>query len=219
MKKTINNLILEVVSTYDNVVWDWNGTLIDDVDMAVSCINKLLIKYQQKKITAKQYREIFDFPVRRYYEIIGFDLKRHSFEEIRDQYVLEYNTNVAKTSSLFPATEELIQKIKAEKNQFILSAVSQWHLDEITSHFNVTPFFNERFGVSDHYATGKIERGYELIKHAGLTGKTILIGDTIHDYEVAKELGFACLLLADGHQSYERLKKITSNVLVGRRNY
>lgn len=218
--KNVNQQILEFIKNYDNVIWDWNGTLIDDVDMAVNCINKLLPKYNAPVITTQRYREIFDFPVRKYYSHLGLDLEVNSFEEIRDQYVKDYNLNIVLNSSLFPETEGLLVEIKKTKYQFILSAVSQWHLDNITAHFKVEHLFNERFGVNDHYASGKIARGLELIKHADLdVQKTILIGDTIHDFEVAKELGIACLLLADGHQSHERLQKVTKNVLYGRRDY
>lgn len=218
--KEVNQQILEFIKDYENVIWDWNGTLIDDVDMAVACINKLLPKYNAPTITAKKYREIFDFPVRKYYSHLSLDLEKNSFEEIRDQYVKEYNLNITLNSSLFPETVGLLEEIKRTKNQFILSAVSQWHLDSITAHFKVEHLFTERFGVSDHYASGKIARGVELIKHASLIPeKTILIGDTIHDFEVAKELGISCLLLADGHQSPERLKKVTPHVIYGRRDY
>ena len=119
-----------------------------------------------------------------------------------------------------PCCSILLEKIKKTKNQYILSAVSQWHLNSITAHFKVEHLFNERFGVSDHYAAGKIDRGIELLKYSGLDPqKTILIGDTVHDFEVAIELGISCLLLADGHQSETRLKQVTPNVLFGRRNF
>lgn len=218
--KNINQQILKFIKNYDNIIWDWNGTLIDDVDVAVACINKLLPRYNAPVITAQRYRDIFDFPVKKYYEQLGIDLKKNLFEEIRDQYVKDYNLNIVLNSSLFPETEALLEEIKKTKNQYILSAVSEWHLNAITTHFKVEHLFNERFGVSDHYATGKIDRGIELIKHARIDAqKTILIGDTIHDFEVAGKLGVSCLLLGDGHQSEMRLKQITPNVLFGRRNY
>lgn len=218
--KEVNSSILDFTKNYDNIIWDWNGTLIDDVDIAVACINKLLPKYGASPITAQRYREIFDFPIRKYYDQLGLDLKKYSFEEIRDQYVADYNAFVILNSSLFPEMENLIKEIKKTKNQYILSAVSQWHLDVITKHFNIDIFFNERFGVDNHYASSKLARGIELMKVAGIKkDKTLLIGDTLHDLEVAIELGINCLLLADGHQSYARLIKSAPHVLYGRRNY
>lgn len=220
MEKELNNQILKLLTNYDNVLWDWNGTLIDDVDIAVSCINKLLPKYGLARITAEKYRNIFDFPVKKYYENLGLDLTKFSFEEIRDQYIIDYNANVAKESSLFPGTLSLLSEIKKSKNQYILSAVSQWHLDEMTSHFKLDSFFDKRFGVNNHYASSKLERGNELMEIAKIPkGRTILIGDTIHDFEVASKLEIDCLIIADGHQSFERLQSTTSNIIFGRREF
>lgn len=220
MTNTINNQILESLKDYDTVIWDWNGTLIDDVDIAVSCINNLLPRYGVSSITVEKYRDVFDFPVRKYYENLGLDLSKFSFEEIRDQYVLSYNAKVISDSLLFPDTASLLEEIKSTKKQYILSAVSQWHLNEISTHFKLNSFFDERFGVNDHYASSKLERGHELMKSAQISNhRTILIGDTIHDYEVANLLKIDCLLLADGHQSYERLRQVSANIIHGRREF
>ena len=40
-----------------------------------------------------------------------------------------------------------------------------------------------------------------------------MIGDTIHDYEVAHNLEIDCLLISSGHQSHERLATVTSNII------
>ncbi len=40
-----------------------------------------------------------------------------------------------------------------------------------------------------------------------------MIGDTDHDLEVGNELGIDVLLIADGHQSFEKLKNVHDNVI------
>lgn len=45
-----------------HIIWDWNGTLFDDVDICVDNINWLLKKYNLPEITKEKYREIFTFP-------------------------------------------------------------------------------------------------------------------------------------------------------------
>jgi len=42
-----------------------------------------------------------------------------------------------------------------------------------------------------------------------------MIGDSLHDYEVASNLGVQCLLIAQGHQSYARLAKSGAPILMG----
>ena len=73
------------------------------------------------------------------------------------------------------------------------------------------------FGISDHFATSKLARGRELLLKSDIPPhKTILVGDTDHDLDVGKELGIDVLLIADGHQSFEKLSGIHSNVIESR---
>ncbi len=61
-------------------------------------------------------------------------------------------------------------------------------------------------GCSNIYADSKLEAGRDLLTKIGLSPEQILlVGDTTHDHEVAEELGCAVVLLAEGHQSKERL--------------
>ena len=54
---------------YETVIWDWNGTLLDDVTLSLSIVNELLLEHNIPILTRERYREIFDFPVRLYYNV------------------------------------------------------------------------------------------------------------------------------------------------------
>ncbi len=81
-------------------------------------------------------------------------------------------------------------------------------LEQNLKHFEINHYFPVISGLKDHYANGKLESGLQLIENAHVDPEfTILIGDTLHDAEVAKEMGIDCLLIASGHQALHRLKK------------
>ncbi len=62
------------------IVWDWNGTLLNDVDLCFSCINRLLVSHDLKPLdTLSQYREVFTFPIEDYYKRVGFDFDKIPF--------------------------------------------------------------------------------------------------------------------------------------------
>ena len=56
---------------YKHIIWDWNGTLVDDTWLCVEIINKLLKKRNLKLVTIDDYKEKFMFPVREYYIELG----------------------------------------------------------------------------------------------------------------------------------------------------
>ena len=54
------------------IIWDWNGTLLDDVDLCVEAINMLLARESLPLLTGKEeYQRVFQFPIRAYYEAVG----------------------------------------------------------------------------------------------------------------------------------------------------
>ena len=92
--------------------------------------------------------------------------------------------------------------------QSILSAREQNELRKETVNLGVARFFEKVDGLDDHYAHGKRDVGIRLMKELGVEKERILfIGDTLHDAEVAKELGIDCILIPNGHHSEKRLRE------------
>jgi len=198
----------------DHVIWDWNGTLLDDVEHAVATINTLLAPRGLPSMNVDRYRNVFGFPIRAYYEACGFDLNAESFSELCERFV---DTFMAKVydCSLVPGSRELLQALKlAGKTQSVLSATDQANLQKMVSGFELEACFDFVFGIEDKLAASKVHRGHELLSVSGVDrDRTILVGDTAHDLEVASAIGIPVVLVAHGHQSAERLRRIHDNVV------
>ncbi len=194
---------------YKHIIWDWNGTILNDLDMCINIINELLIEYKLPSITTEKYKDIFTIPVENYYKAIGFDFSKKSFEIVGKEWMDEYEKRKYNDSDINPAVKILIERIHNNgQSQSILSAYKQNTLEELVEHYRLTNYFDFLVGASDIYANGKVEQGKKLMKNLGLSrGESLLIGDTVHDFEVAEEIGADCLLTAEGHQSYNRLSK------------
>lgn len=191
---------------FDAIIWDWNGTLLNDVNIAVDAINKLLSDRNLKLLTIERYLQVFTFPVKDYYELIGFDFKNEPFEEPANQFIEIYNKAVEACG----LHHEVIPSLKKLNNmgyrQFILSAMEQSKLEKTVTDNGISIFFEDLYGLNNHYATSKVENGKSLIIRRGLNPeRTLMVGDTIHDFEVATAIGCQCVLIARGHQSKERL--------------
>jgi len=85
--------------------------------------------------------------------------------------------------------------------------MEQNSLVDSVKNLHVFDYFEQIAGIQDQYAHGKVNRAKELLKQKHISPQnTLLIGDTLHDVEVAHELGCLCLLVSSGHQSPERLQ-------------
>lgn len=199
----------------EHIIWDWNGTLLDDVNHAVAVVNSLLEDHQLPLIDKNKYRAIFDFPVIDYYQKLGFDFKKISFENLCHQFVDRFMDG-ALNLPLIPEMKTVLMQLHKEKLvQSVLSASDQENLDSMITHFELNKVFNFVFGIDNKFACSKVERGHELINNSGIhPSKTVIIGDTLHDLEVAKALGIDAVLISHGHQCPTRLRPHHDKVIV-----
>jgi phosphoglycolate phosphatase len=195
-----------MLKDYKHIIWDWNGTILNDVDLSLDLINGLLKERSLKTITLDDYRKIFTLPIKDYYSTAGFDFEKESFEIVGKQWVDEYERRKFECK-IFDGVIDVMEKIKAMGiGQSILSAYSQHTLEEMVDHFGLAKYFTHVVGLDNIYAASKLHLGQQLIKKLGnVKGETLMIGDTEHDHEVAVEMGADCVLLAGGHQDKDRL--------------
>lgn len=190
----------------NTILWDWNGTLLDDVTVCVDSINKMLTKRQMKQISIELYKEIFDFPVRNFYSTLGFDFNKDSFEDLSSEYITYYKSGLQRVE-LQESVKDVLYYFQAiGKKQVVISAMEQKMLENMIRTYEIDGFFDDIVGLSDIYANGKIELAKSYITRVKLDpADAVFIGDTLHDAEVAESIGVDVVLVLNGHHSVERL--------------
>lgn len=192
---------------YEHVIWDWNGTLMNDLELSLDILNDLLALYGKEQESQENYLTFFGFPTRNYYKRFGLD-GEVEFNAAAKYYMDIYDRRRFECR-LHAGAHDFLKKLRSTvASQHILSAYKQDTLEEIVAHYGLNPFFDKLTGLHDIYGDSKVGRGRELIaSHPELASDaTVMIGDTLHDFEVAEALGIDCILLAHGHQSAERLQ-------------
>ena len=196
------------------IIWDWNGTLLNDADYCVDCMNLVLHKRNIPLINIEQYRNHFTFPVKDYYEAIGFDFNNEDFEVPAMEFINKYYEHLSK-ANLHSCVFDVLDYFKnLGYKQLVLSAMEHENLIISLTKKGIISYFEDIKGIDDHYAHSKLEMGKKLMNQLNIdSSTTIMIGDTTHDLEVATGLGIKCVLVSTGHQSQERLLKKTPNVI------
>lgn len=191
--------------TYTHVIWDFNGTILDDTDAAIQSENVLLSRRNMPLIESRaQYLDLFCFPVIEYYKKLGHDLEKESYDKLSVEWVEQYD-KFSKLSPLHDGVAELLHKLRhGGAYQIILSATKQSMLIRQVEELGIKDYFDELLGLDNIYAHSKLELAkawYNRTKPE----RAVLLGDTAHDYEAACEMGVDCILIAGGHQSRETL--------------
>lgn len=192
---------------FNTIIWDWNGTLLNDVDICIQGMNRLLQRRGMKLLEAGHYRRIFTFPVKDYYQAAGFDFDQEAFEIPAEEFILEYNLLLEQAALFADVISTLEFFRKQGTRQFIVSAMEQRALLQSVRSHGLSSFFEQICGIEDNLAHSKLHRAIELIRKAKITpSEVLLIGDTLHDHEVGSQLGVDVALISRGHQCHSRLK-------------
>ena len=168
------------------VIWDWNGTLLDDVDSCVDVLNDLLQRRGLQQVSRGYCRERFGFPVRPFYEGLGFDVSDQAFVDLSTEFIAAYKQALARVGLHQGALDVMKSLGGMLDGQLVVSAME---------------------GTSNLQAGSKVQVGVEVVQALRLDPhQVLLVGDTEHDLELAKAIGCHCVLHVGGHQTRERLQ-------------
>lgn len=199
---------------HNTVIWDWNGTLLDDVDISIAATQPLLAERGLPLLTKERYKAVFGFPVRNYYSTIGFNFDKEPFEIPANQYMDNYRALSPDAKLNSEAISTILKLKELGCRQYILSAMENSLLNKMTENTGILPYLDGTFGIENDYADSKSHIGKRMVMHLNLDPRyCLMVGDTLHDAEVAKECGFDCVLFAGGHFSKERLETLQVPVI------
>ncbi len=193
------------MARYSHVAWDFNGTVLDDVSIGITAVNRLLERRSLRIIESEEaYRGLFDFPVIDYYKRLGFDFDKYPYDELAIEWVNEYNS-LSHLARAREGIEEALARLKdAGVKQYIVSASSIDMLKAQLDSLGLTGYFEKIIGSDNIHAYGKKE-ATKIFADSLDKERTVFIGDTVHDYDSAAYAGIDCIFISGGHQSKEKL--------------
>ena len=191
-----------------HVFLDFNGTLINDIDLCLDLLNEFLNDQNKPSITKQRYKEIFTFPIKDYYRAAGIDFNIESYESLAIKFIKKYQPASLKCG-LFDCVVPTLKKLK-EKNIkiYLLSASEKHNLTEQCISYDIAKYFDAILGIDNIHAESKTKIGIDYIKNNKIdVSEAVFIGDTLHDFETANAMNISCRLVKCGHQDVARLKR------------
>ena len=192
------------------ILWDWNGTLLDDTAAGIGAFNEVFRRRGLPAMSRAWYRRHFAFPVRPVYAARGVELAHEDWDALAREY---HETYAREPKDL---NREARAALAAARNagcgQSIISALRQDLLDAAVDSFGLREFFDFTYGTNNLDGASKLVRARELLAQLAsrgvAPGDIVLVGDALHDKEVADALGVRCVLCAQGGHSAARLSAV-----------
>ena len=197
------------------ILWDWNGTLLDDTEAALATLNFMIVERGGTPMTMEYYRDRFAFPVKPFYDAIGIVAKDAAeWDAIAREYHEVYARQPKRLNRGAVAALETVRR--AGVKQSIISALRQDLLEKDVSDYGVKDYFECVYGTDNLDGASKLDRALELLQRIVETARpgeaelsrVVLIGDALHDKDVADALGVRCVLCAQGSHASWRLEAV-----------
>ncbi|MFF3393227.1 HAD family hydrolase [Streptomyces sp. NPDC002669] len=192
-----------------HLVWDWNGTLLDDNVAVVGATNAAFGEIGLEPITLEQYREMYCVPIPRFYERLMGRLPTEAEWERMDGVFHRHYTERRAACGLTEGAEELLAQWRlAGRSQSLLSMYGHDELVPVVRGYGIEPHFvrvDGRTGPSGGSKARYMER--HLAALDGISPQyTVVIGDAVDDAVAAAHVGAKAVLYTGGSHSRASLE-------------
>ena len=191
-----------------NIIFDWSGTLVDDLPAVWKATNFVLTQAEREELTLEQFRAEFCLPFTKFYDRFVPHIPLPQLEEwFHTQFRAAQDSVIE-----LPHAREFLEFCAARKiRMFLLSTVHENHFAVQAATTGFDRFLEKPYtGVIDKRL--KIQNILE--ENRLRPEETLFIGDMQHDIETAKHGGvFSCAVLT-GYNSLDQLRAAEPDVIV-----
>ncbi|MEU8875655.1 HAD family hydrolase [Streptomyces javensis] len=192
-----------------HLVWDWNGTLLHDIDAVISATNASFQEIGLPPITLERYRDLYCVPVPRFYERLMGRLPSDEEWAVMDEAFHRHYWELAETSGLAIGARQLLTEWQeAGLTQSLCSLAPHEYLLPLVRTHGIERHFVRVDGRTGQSNTGKAE---QMMRHiAALEGvppqRMVVIGDALDDAVAARHVGARAVLYTGGSHSRASLE-------------
>jgi phosphoglycolate phosphatase len=195
-----------------NVVFDWSGTLCNDLPPVLAGINGVLADFGVDALSETEFREAFCLPYENFYRALLPEGADWDLDDLERRYVEHYDELENPAVEIGGAREFFDHCLTSGRRIFLLSAVKKAHFEEQAAMmgFDVAAFTEASTEIRD-----KCEELPLLLERHGLErSETVMIGDMVHDIDAAEAAGVRSVAVLTGYDSKERLLSTNPHVMV-----
>lgn len=199
--------MISMMQQFSTVFWDWNGTLIDDVSLCAQMATDTIAPRGLGPVSVEQYRKVYCHPIKAMYAALGADMSDEEFIAMTGPWLDGYERGRVNCALHAGAADILAAIQKLNKMQVVLSAHRHDLVVAALADYKLTNYFAHISGLANGGGHSKIENGHVLLKKVGTPREEVLlIGDSVHDHEVAESLGIECHLVGAGADCITKLE-------------
>jgi len=196
-----------------NVIFDWSGTLADDLAAVLIATNGVLAHHGQNRLTREEFRSLFRLPYTEFYRELLPDV---GLDKVKELYLQHFPADDTAVPMLPHAVEFLQYCALTGRRMVVLSSAPEEHVRAQAKANGVEHFFEAFWcGVVD-----KRQTIHDLLLEQKMSSDTTMfIGDMRHDIDAAKSGGVLSVATATGYETPQVLMQSCPDLLISNLSY
>ncbi len=189
---------------WNYVLWDWNGTIIDDLVYNFNIVNTLLLEKCLAPISLEEYRKKFCFPIKKFYDEIGLKCNTSEYEVIANKYQILYESKIKEIELSYRIKELMAFLHEINIKQFLFTSSNKSTLmTQLALYTGIVPLIDGIICQNNNLGIGKAELFYRWKMEQGIIdcSSIVIIGDTYYERDIATNFGADSILIKSGHQN------------------
>ncbi|GAA5123580.1 NUDIX domain-containing protein [Luteolibacter yonseiensis] len=193
---------------FRNLIFDWSGTLVDDLGPVIEATNAVLGRYEIAALDREGFRRAFRLPYREFYADL---LPGIPLEELEAHFRPAFDAAVTPVTVLPHAREKLEWCAALGIRCFVLTSMDSLAFERQMDDFGFRKHFEATYsGVLD-----KREIIHRILETHGLDpAETAFVGDMTHDVETARHGGISSIAVLTGYNHAEILAAVRPDITV-----
>jgi phosphoglycolate phosphatase len=185
--------------SYDLVVFDWDGTLLDSTAAIVKAIQAASVEVGAAMPSDDKARYVIGMGLREALMHAVPDLPEARYDDLVHAYRKHYLSGDHELT-LFPGVEDLLQRLQAERRWIaVATGKSRLGLDRALGHSGLGRYFDTTRTADETRSKPHPQMLEEIMNQFGVAPeRTLMIGDTTHDLLMAQNAGASGLGITHG---------------------
>lgn len=200
-----------------HVVWDWNGTLFDDLPIVLQAVNRGLEPLTGRRVTTDDYRNHYTRPVKRFYDaFLGRELGPDEWEELDRRFHDGYRALLDHARLTTDARQALDSLASKGVTQSLLSMFPHSELVPLVERLGISGYFDRIDGLRGPPGDAKaayFEAHLRLLILGEDPESVLVVGDTPDDAVAAAHVGARCVLVDNGSHHRDALEAMGVRVV------
>lgn len=199
-------------SIIHSVIFDWSGTLSDDIQMVFGTILYMFDRLGLERISIEEFRREFTLPYMLFWTKYAPNLTKKEADKIFHEIIFDKVTYPLSEPTPFTGVGSILNQLFDVGYQlFVVSSHPQKKLEEEAKTYKWSKYFLNINGGCHNKTQGltqTLQKNNIKVRHA------VYVGDMVHDVEAANTLRLTSIALTWGYDSKEKLKTVSPNYLI-----